>query len=134
MKKIKFSPFSSSSSSLSFSLSSSLFLLLPTLTSIIFNSACTHSIHQTNFSEFSPSYQPYERGHLIKARGEQFTVMGFIFDTNYVNQAYNQLQRNCPQGHIQGIVTHAMTSHGFFSWTNAVEMQALCIETEKQRL
>lgn len=91
-------------------------------------SSCTHSLHQTNVSEFSPSYKSYESGTLIKARSDQKTIMGFVFDTNYVDQGYRSLQSKCPQGVIQGIVTHYITSHGFFSWTNSIEMQALCVQ------
>ena len=64
----------------------------------------------------------------MKARTEQFAVMGMVGNTDYVEQAYRDLQNQCPKGEIQGIVTHYSTSHGFFSWTNVMDMQGLCVK------
>lgn len=91
-------------------------------------SGCTHSLHVSHVSDFSPTFKPYARGELVKAQAEQFTVLGFVGDTNYVDEAYAKLQASCPNGVIQGITTQYSTSHGFFSWTNYVEMQGLCIK------
>jgi hypothetical protein len=90
--------------------------------------ACTHSLHLSHVSDFSPSYKGYAQGELVRARTEQFTVMGFVQDTKYVNDAYQKLAQNCPTGAVQGITTQFSTSHGFFSWTNVVEMQGLCVK------
>lgn len=89
--------------------------------------ACTHSIHLVHVSDFSPTYKDYAKGQWVKARTEQFTIMGFVMNTDYVNEAYSKLMSNCPNGSLQGITTQYSTSHGFFSWTNAIEMQGLCI-------
>jgi hypothetical protein len=99
----------------------SLFLLCGIL------AACSHSVHLVHVSDFSPSFKKYEQGELIKAHSEQFVVMGFVTQTDYVDQAYNDLQSHCPKGTIQGITTQYMTDHGFFSWTNNIDMQGLCI-------
>lgn len=88
---------------------------------------CTHSLHVSHVSDFGPSYQSYEKGKLVKAKAEQFVVMGFADNTQYVNQAYADLQKKCPAGEIQGITSQFSTSHGFFSWTNILEMQGLCL-------
>lgn len=88
---------------------------------------CTHSTHLVHVSDFDPTYKSYEKGDLIRARGEQQTIMGFVSDTDYVNIAYNDLKSKCVGGTIQGITTNYSTSHGFFSWTNIVEMQGLCV-------
>jgi|FLYM01.1.fsa_nt_gi hypothetical protein len=89
--------------------------------------ACTHSLHLSHVSDFSPTYKPYEAGTLVKSRAEQFTFMGFVTETNYVDFALQQLKNACPKGKIQGITTQYSTNHGFFSWTNVIEMQGLCI-------
>ena len=104
------------------------FKLLLNLLIIALLSSCTHSLHLVHVSEFSPAYKSYQSGDLVKARAEQFTVMGFVYDTNYVDQAYAQLQSQCSNGTIQGITTQYSTSHGFFSWTNVIDMQGLCIK------
>lgn len=90
-------------------------------------SGCTHSLHVAHVSDFSPTYQEYKNGKLVKARTEQFVFMGFVTQTDYVNEAYNKLQAACPSGQIQGITTQYSTDHGFFSWTNVIDMQGLCI-------
>jgi hypothetical protein len=101
-----------------------LFLIL----SVLVFAGCTHSIHLVHVSDFSPTFKKYSEGQLIKARAEQFVVMGFATETNYVDEAYNKLIASCTEGSIQGITTEYLTSHGFFSWTNSVEMQGLCVK------
>lgn len=90
-------------------------------------SACAHSIHQVHVSDFLPA-APIESGDVVKGYGEQFVILGFVGQTDYVNQAYNQLQTACPRGTISGITTQHSTSLGFLSWTNKVLMQGLCIK------
>jgi hypothetical protein len=89
-------------------------------------SACTHSLHISHVSDFAPTYAELSKGKLVQARAEQFVIMGFVTNTNYVNEAYVKLMSTCP-GSIQGITTQYATDHGFFSWTNSVEMQGLCV-------
>lgn len=87
---------------------------------------CAHSIHEVHTSDFNP-YAPIERGEMVKASTEQFVILGFTGNTDYVNEAYAKLQRTCPQGMVTGITTQYSTSLGFFSWTNKILMQGLCI-------
>ncbi len=113
------------------SFSSSMFSLLVfvsfVFTSMTLTFGCTHSLHVAHVSDFSPSYKAYGQGQLVKAKTQQFTVMGFVTDTNYVDEAYQKLAMSCPNGDVQGITTQYSTSHSFFSWTNFVEMQGLCV-------
>lgn len=88
---------------------------------------CTHSLHISHVSDFSPTMKPYAAGELVKVKKEQFVVMGFVQDTNYVDQAYRDLTSSCPGGSVQGITSQYSTSHGFFSWTHYLEMQGLCV-------
>lgn len=90
-------------------------------------SGCTHSVHMVHVSDFAP-HEPFEGGKIVKATAEQFAIMGFVSQTNYVNDAYASLQEKCPNAEIQGITTQYSTSHGFFSWTNKILMQGLCLE------
>lgn len=87
-------------------------------------SACTHSVHLISFSEFSPTKKT---GKPVRAATEQFVVMGFTSETNYVDDAYRSLAQQCSGGEITGIATKYYTSHGFFSWTNHVVMEGTCI-------
>lgn len=99
-----------------------LFLLF-TLLSIF---ACTHSVHLVHVGDFKP-YQKITSGKRIEAKAEQFVIMGFTQETDYVNMARAELIKQCPGGTIQGPMTRISTSHGFFSWTNKAYMQALCV-------
>ena len=55
----------------------------------LFFSACAHSIHEVHTSDFSPG-AAIESGEMVKGSGEQFVILGFVQQTNYVNQAYHQ--------------------------------------------
>jgi hypothetical protein len=92
-------------------------------------SGCAYSIHDVYVSDFQP-YAPLEKGNIVTAEAEQFVVMSFVQDTNYVDRAYVKLQKQCPNSTITGISTQFSTSLGFFSWTNKVLMQGLCISAK----
>lgn len=94
------------------------------LLSLLSLSACTHAVHLVNFSDS----RPYGKaGTPIQAQGEQFVVLGFAFDTKYVDQTYVQLQRQCANGTVTGISTKYFTDHGFFSWTHRLIMDGYCV-------
>jgi hypothetical protein len=95
------------------------------LTAILFFFGCAHSIHEVHTSDFIPA--PIESGKMVKAQSEQFVVLWFTQDTAYVDQAYQRLLQTCPNGYISGITTQYSTSLGFFSWTNKILMQGLCL-------
>ena len=97
-------------------------LIVLTLTAF----SCAHSIHQVYTSDFSPSAK-LDSGKLVTAKSEQFVILGFVKQTDYVNQAYLNLINQCP-GQITGITTQLSTSMGFFSWTNKVLIQGLCLK------
>jgi len=90
--------------------------------------ACAHSVHLVHVSDFSP-FAPHTKGKIIKVKTEQFIILGFVTQTDYVDEAYRQLQNKCKNGRINGITTQFSTSLGFFSWTNKILMQGLCIKS-----
>jgi hypothetical protein len=92
-------------------------------------SGCAYSIHDVYISDFQP-YMPVEKGQIIKAESEQFVVMSFVQNTDYVDQAYEKLQKQCASKTITGISTQISTSLGFFSWTNKALMQGLCVASK----
>lgn len=91
---------------------------------------CAHSVHEVHVSDFKGlnGYKKIEQGSIVQGKAEQFVIMGFVYDTNYVNIAKNNLITQCPQGEITGITTQYSTSLSFFSWTNKVLMQGLCVK------
>ena len=92
---------------------------------VLLASGCTYALHQNHTSDYQldASLLDYR---LIEARFEQFVVMGFVSETNYADDAFAELQRQCPDGTVTGIQTRHSTSHGFFSWTHVILMQGYC--------
>lgn len=87
---------------------------------------CSHAIHLVHMSDFATG-EKITSGKMVEATGEQFVVLGFASETDYVNQAKAQLIAKCRKGDIQGIQTRYSTSHGFMSYTNKIYMQGLCL-------
>ncbi len=92
----------------------------------LLTTACTHSVHVDQAGDFSP-YSRFEDGKMIQTEKEQLVVLGITQDTSYVNAAYNDLARQCPKGQVLGVNVRYSTSHGFFSWTNKILMQGICV-------
>lgn len=95
--------------------------------SFVLIAGCAHSIHEVHISDFSPK-KSIESGEMVKAQAEQFVILSFTQNTHYVDQAYNKLLAQCENGQVTGISTQFSTSLGFFSWTNKILMQGLCIK------
>lgn len=93
----------------------------------LFLAGCAHSVHEVHTSDFMPGVA-ITSGRVVKATSEQFVVLGFVGQTDYVDQAYQKLMSACPGGTITGITTQYSTSLGFFSWTNKILMQGLCVQ------
>lgn len=85
---------------------------------------CAHSVHQVHAGDFYPYSQDQKR---INAHAQQYVVMGFTDNTNYVNDALRELMAACKGGKILGTTTEFMTDLGFFSWTNHIYMQGSCV-------
>lgn len=96
-------------------------------------SSCAHSIHQVHTSDFEipqsaikSNTKLIELGKIVKAQSEQFVILGLTQDTDYVNKAYASLLKQCP-GAVVGLTTQLSTSLSFFSWTNKVLIQGVCL-------
>lgn len=88
--------------------------------------SCAHSVHQVHVSDFG-SMSPIEKGKVVKSESEQFVILGFIMQSDYVDEARKKLIDQCPNKNIEAISTRYSTSLGFLSWHNKVLMQGLCI-------
>ena len=93
---------------------------------ISFLLGCTYSVHQVPLSDFRP-YVDSSKGKPIESHTKQFVILGFANETHYVDQAYQQLQTQCANGTVTGIASKYYSEHGFFSWTNHLVMQGLCV-------
>ncbi len=90
-------------------------------------SSCSSSVHLVNMSDFDTK-EKFTSGKWVQVEATQKVIMGFKFDTNYVNQAKTDLIAKCEDGDIQGITTRYSTDHGFFHWINKINMQGLCLK------
>ena len=99
-------------------------LLLGTIICLLM-SACAYSVHQVHTSDFEGAVSEKESKRVI-AHTEQFVILGFVDQTDYVDQAYQKLLDSCP-GRITGITTKYSTDLGFLSWTNRIRIEGLCI-------
>tara|TARA_B100000524_G_scaffold294276_1_gene168956 strand:+ start:10 stop:318 length:309 start_codon:yes stop_codon:yes gene_type:complete len=97
-----------------------IFLIL----SLFLLNQCAHSIHQVGATSFDNSKK--KKGKIIQSKSEQFTVLGFVTNTNYVEKAYDELLLQCPGGDIDGVTTQFSTSLGFLSWTNKLLIKGVC--------
>lgn len=88
---------------------------------------CTHSIHMSHMSDVSaatPAAADITQ-HIVEVSREQTVILGFVFDIDYVDQAYQDLQQKCPK-EVVAVNTQFSTSHGFLHWTNKIRMKAVC--------
>lgn len=99
-------------------------LMLIGLAAII-STGCSHSIHSQHISDIDPDLNK-ARAKKVVVQTEQQVIMGLVFDIDYVDQAYQQLQEKCP-GRIGAVATQHSTSHGFLHWTNKIRMEGLCL-------
>ncbi len=88
---------------------------------------CTYALHEVHEGDLTriPTGRDFKR---IKSEGEQKVFLGFVQQTDFVNQAYRDLQKQCEGHEVEGIQTRYSTAHGFLSWTNKVVMQGYCVD------
>lgn len=90
----------------------------------IFVVGCTYSVHNYHISDYDSHAK--SGSTRIEVNTEQFVVLGFTGNVDYVYDAYQQLTEQCVDGTIDGIHTRYSTSHSFLSYTNKIFIQANC--------
>lgn len=101
-----------------------LFLLL-TLLALMVLSACTSSIHMSQVDVGRNSKNELVNGKVIAIEKSQKNIMGFVYNSHYVDQAYVDLLQQCPNGTAM-INVEYLTNHGFLSWTDKIRIKAIC--------
>lgn len=91
---------------------------------IVMLGGCTSSIHMSQV-DIGSNYNELDSGKLIEIEESQKNILGFVYDTNYVDQAYTNLLRQCPKG-TAIINVEYLTNHGFLSWTDKIRIKAIC--------
>lgn len=100
-------------------------ILLPLIMLLSALNACTHSIHLVHSGDFERL--PVSESNIVTAKAEQTVILGFVFDTDYVDHAKRDLESKCPHGTLHGITTQISTDHSFFHWTNVALMKGYCV-------
>ena len=88
-------------------------------------SACTSSIHMSQVDVNNMSPDELNRGTVIEIEKSQKNILGFVYNTYYVDQAYAELLHQCPKGTAMVNVEY-LTNHGFLSWTDIIRLKAVC--------
>ena len=102
--------------------------LLP-LFFIFLTSACAHSIHQLYVGSMDAKVT-YNEGKWVTADSVDFVILGFQFDTNYVELAFKELEKKCP-GRIAQVTTEHLTSFLFLSYNQKIVLKGLCVSNSK---
>ena len=64
----------------------------------------------------------------VEARTEQFVVLSFAFDADYVGDARRALLAACPRGRIVNITARFSTDLGFFAYRNKLVLRGYCLD------
>jgi hypothetical protein len=99
--------------------------LLPCL-ALALLSGCTYSVHQVAMGGFE-DVPPSARLHPIEvvAAQEVFIASG---NTDFADQAMQQLAAKCPAGRVVGVSARHSTSLGFLAYTNKLRVTGYCVE------
>jgi hypothetical protein len=96
------------------------------LASVFVLGGCTSSIHMVNTAGFDQQIPANAEYNYIEAEAAQNVIMGFAFDTNYVDEARESLIKQC-DGDLVAVSTQYSTDHNFMHWTNKILMKGICI-------
>lgn len=92
---------------------------------LILLNGCAHSIHQVYVSSQDPSSAG--RGQWVTADAKDFIILSFAVQSNYVEQAYQELESKCP-GRIAQVTTEHLTSYKLLSYDQKLVVKGLCIK------
>jgi len=88
-------------------------------------SGCTSSIHMSQVDVDSMVSDEGTLGTIIEIEKSQKNMLGFVYNTNYVDKAYAELLHQCPSGTAIVNVEY-LTNHGLLSWTDKIRIKAVC--------
>lgn len=85
-----------------------------------------HEYQPSGYASVRTAGAPIETVPIV-AESKQTVLLGIADNTDYVNQAYDDLLRQCP-GEVIGLNTRVSTALGFLSYTNHLHIEALCVK------
>ncbi len=99
-------------------------IFLPLL--FILTSGCAHSIHQVYVS--SQDAKSAGKGQWVTADASELVILGFQTKTDYVEQAYKELEDKCT-GRLAQVTTEHLTSFKLLSYEQKVVLKGLCLKS-----
>lgn len=99
-------------------------VLLP---SLLLLGGCTSSIHMVNTAGFAQPLPADAKTRYLEATAQKTVILGFSFDTDYVDRARESLIAKCGDGDLIAVSTEYSTDHNFLHWTNKILMKGICI-------
>lgn len=99
--------------------------LLLTILLLVTLGGCTSSVHMSQVDVGINNNININSSHFIEIERSQKNMLGFVYDTDYVDQAYTELLEECPAGTAMLNVEY-LTNHGFLSWTDKIRIKAIC--------
>ena len=97
----------------------------------LLGSGCSYSLHEyqaAGYAPATPTSGPALKASWIHARADQDVVLGIVDNTDYVDVAYRSLLSQCG-GDVVAVNTRFSTKLGFLSYTNTIDLQAMCLPT-----
>jgi hypothetical protein len=87
---------------------------------------CAHSIHQVYVS--SQDAKSAGQGQWVTADASELVILGFQTKTDYVEDAYKELEKKCA-GRISQVTTEHLTSFKLLSYEQKVVLKGLCLKS-----
>lgn len=85
---------------------------------------CSYSVHQVYMGDFSPYAKGGKKLLVMK---EQTRILDITTENRYVEEAYDELKRKCPNGEIIGVSAEFMTAHHFFHAKDRIYLKGRCL-------
>jgi hypothetical protein len=87
-------------------------------------SGCSHSIHQVYVSSMDQGAN-YKQGKWVTAAAEDYVILSFQMDSDYIEKAYKNLEAKC-KGRISQVTTEFLTSYQFVSYDQKLILRGFC--------
>ncbi|MBC7533748.1 MAG: hypothetical protein H7318_19445 [Oligoflexus sp.] len=88
--------------------------------------SCAHSINQVYVGSMDASAR-FGKGKWVEVETSDRVILGFQMDTNYVDNAYAELQEKCP-GRLSQVTSEHITSYLFLSYRQRLLLKGLCMQ------
>lgn len=81
----------------------------------------------TSLQSVSISQIPQDRSQRVSAEGDQWSLLGIAFSNDFVDDAMLDIQQQCPQGQVEGVLTQYDHTFFFPVLVRTVEVTGFCV-------